>query len=188
MVIGLDVSSSVIGVSIFNEDKSLYKLFYVDLHKKENLYEKKNTFKKHIEPYKGLITECFIEEPLLNTGISRSRKTTVTLIQFNGMISDCIYNELAVIPVHISVYNVRKIFFPEYVSYKKVKGETKSTLSLPLGVNKKELVWRKVTSMEPNFQWIYNKKGKLCTENFDMSDAYAVGYAGFTLDKTNLDE
>jgi hypothetical protein len=39
-------------------------------------------------------------------------------------------------------------------------------------VDKKMVVWEKVAEMEPQITWLYNKKGILKKENFDMSDSY----------------
>ena len=41
----------------------------------------------------------------------------------------------------------------------------------PYDVDKKEVIWKKVFDLEPQIIWLYDKKGVLLKENFDMSDA-----------------
>jgi len=35
------------------------------------------------------------------------------------------------------------------------------------------VVWEKVADLEPQITWLYDNKGKLKKENFDMTDAYS---------------
>lgn len=62
------------------------------------------------------ITECVIEAPLLS---SNNNETVATLLQFNGMISLAVYNELGIVPQYISSYDARKYSFPELMGIRK---------------------------------------------------------------------
>jgi hypothetical protein len=75
-------------------------------------------------------------------------------------------------------HEARKKFFPEFVTEKKVKGEIQRVLSFPKDVDKKEIVWNKVATLEPFVDWVRDTKGKLKVENFDMADSYVVACAG----------
>jgi hypothetical protein len=44
----------------------------------------------------------------------------------------------------------------------------------PKDIDKKRVVWEKVSKREPKISWLLDKKGQLKKENFDMSDAYTV--------------
>lgn len=185
MYLGLDISTKTIGVAVFDETKALFKLNHLSLkdtskNSNENVFLKKRQFEKFLlDNILSLeIEHCFIEEPLFNTGIARSRQTNNLLIGFNMLTSDCVYNTLKIIPKHISVYDARKSFFPEYVRQNIVKGEMKEVFSFPKNLDKKEEVWKKVSSLEPQVKWYYSKTGMLKKENFDMADAYVVGIAG----------
>ena len=47
--------------------------------------------------------------------------------------------------------------------------------------DKKLYIWNKVSKLEPQINWFYKTNGNLKDTNFDMSDSYAVGYAGLKL-------
>ena len=64
---------------------------------------------------------------------------------------------------------------------KKIKNKLVETLSFPPEYQKKKklYIWEKVCKLEPEIEWFYKKNGNepkdIC---FDMSDSYAVGFAG----------
>jgi len=82
----------------------------------------------------------------------------------------------------ISVHESRKLFCPELVHSVKRKGKMKEVLSFPTEYQKEKklYIWEKVCKLEPQIEWFY-KRGTtddprdMC---FDMSDSYAVGFAG----------
>ena len=84
-------------------------------------------------------------------------------------------------PMKISVYESRKLFCDELVKVSYVKGEKKETLSFPpeYRKEKKLYIWKKVCNLEPQIEWFYKRNSDnpkpMC---FDMSDSYAVGFAG----------
>jgi len=41
-------------------------------------------------------------------------------------------------------------------------------------IDKKMVIWEKVSDREPQIIWLYDKNMKLKKENFDMTDSYAV--------------
>ena len=94
---------------------------------------------------------------------------------------DTYYTIFDIYPKKISVYESRKLFCSELVKVSKVKGELKETLSFPpeFRDEKKLYIWKKVCNLEPQIEWFYKKDSKepkdMC---FDMSDSYAVGFAG----------
>jgi len=49
-------------------------------------------------------------------------------------------------------------------------------------LDKKLVVWEKVADLEPQISWLYDKKGKLRKENFDMTDAYTCVRAAMKRD------
>jgi hypothetical protein len=52
--------------------------------------------------------------------------------------------------------------------------KSKSVLfgAYPFDIDKKMVIWEKVSELEPQIVWFYDKNHKLKKENFDMSDAY----------------
>ena len=201
--LSLDISTKCIGVCLFEDDGTEYGKILELTHinpkvprrtkEAEKLYLKKRIFNDFIQKYKEIgISKVIIEEPLLS---STNIFTVSTLLRFNGMVSDCIYNELGIVPEYISSYDARKYSFPDLMairkygkdekqySYEKIKKEiteTKLVLfgSYPWTIDKKEVMQQKVAEIFPNIEWLYNKKGELKKENFDACDSY-VAVLGF---------
>jgi len=196
-ILGLDVSTKTIGISLFNELGELLLIKHISpkikplpSEKIQELFEKCNLFETFIKDnfLKFNITEVVIEEPLLR---SNNIYTVGTLLKFNGMVSKAIYNIFGVVPSFISSYDARAYAFPELMAKRLVnkKGEhviekkipqIKPTLfgAYPHDVDKKIVIYDKVKTMYPEIEWIYDKKGKLKIENYDMSDSVTcvLGY------------
>lgn len=182
--VGLDISTKCCGISIFNQDKKLVLLTHVNPKVEEKLYsndeyilyEKKKVVVEYLDKKFSdyNVKKIFIESPLM---ASNNQFTVVKLAKFNALISNYLY-EKGYQVLHISEHEARKNFFPEFVNEKKVKGEIQRVLSFPKDVDKKEIVWNKVATLEPKVEWVRDIKGKLKVENFDMADSYVVACAG----------
>jgi len=203
IILGCDVSTQTIGITLLLDDGSDYGKIIELTHISpkisskikgiEQLFLKKKIFEEFISKFKGIgIDNAVIEEPLLR---SNNINTCGTLLRFNGMISDCIYNVLGVVPEYISSYDARKYSFPELMAirkygkngkqyeYKKIMNEISNNKLVLFGsysweVDKKTIMQDKVAKLFPNIEWIYDKKGELKKENFDASDSYiaCLGY------------
>lgn len=204
IILGLDVSTTTIGCVILLDDGSdcgkILELTHVapkipkNVKGVESLFIKKQIFNdEFLTKWKDFgITKVVIEEPLLS---SNNVDTVATLLRFNGMISDCIYNALGIVPEYISSYAARKYSFPELMSVRKYdKDGTKYGIDKILqniddghlvlfgaynwDVDKKEIIQGKVSSIFPDINWLYDSHGELKKENFDACDAYVatLGY------------
>lgn len=195
----LDVSTSCIGITILVEDGSEYGKIAEMTHISpktpnkikgiESLFLKKRQFYDFIRTFsKYSIDRVVIEEPLI---LSNNQYTVATLLRFNGMISDCIYNELNIVPTYISSYDARQYSFPELMAVRKYgKDETmykpekilkninnnKFVLfgSYPWTIDKKSILHEKVSALFPDIKWMYDKNGELTKENFDATDSYVA--------------
>lgn len=179
-VLALDISTSTIGVTILDTQGKLIEIAYCPLKFPKDIedptMDKADYFKEFIGNYKNLpIERIYIEEPLDRS----SNAFTVTILaKFNGIISRIVYDMFNVKPRYISVYNWRKLFFPEFVHQK----GSKTILSFPKDADKKQLVWEKVNFIEPHIKWEYSKFYKLKKENYDMADSYGVARAGLVIE------
>lgn len=203
IAMGLDISTACIGVCILIDDGSDYgkiaELTHINpkvpskIKGIEQLFLKKKIFEEFILKYKDFgIDEVIIEEPLLR---SNNVNTVSTLLRFNGMVSDCVYNVLGIVPVYISSYNAREYSFPELMSIRKYGKDEKQYPSkkilkeiedcklvlfggYPWTIDKKTVIQGKVSDLFPSIEWLYDKKGELKKENFDACDAYVavLGY------------
>ncbi len=175
-ILGLDISTKTVGFCLFDINKSkLLELTHFSPKVKpkpednlEELIKKANAFGKLIENYRDVgITKIIIEEPLLG---SNNVYTVSTLLRYNTMILKICYDTLGVLPTFITTYNARKFAFPHLVGENE-KGRKVLFGGYPKDIDKKQIIWDNVNSLFPEIEWLYNKKGQLRKENFDMSDA-----------------
>ena len=182
-VLGLDISTKTIGWALFDLKKGdLLELTHVSPiikskpeDKIEELMLKVDAFEEKLNQYVDLgITKVIIEEPLLN---SNNIWTVGTLLRYNSMISRSIYNILGIIPKYISTYNSRKYAWPDLVN-ENDKGKRVLFGGLPKNIDKKEIIWKKVSDAEPQIVWLYTRNNTLKKECFDQADAYTcvLGY------------
>lgn len=177
-LLGLDVSTKTIGIALFNNRGQLLELTHISPKAKptpesktEELIKKADLFSDFISKYAKMnIQHVLIEEPLLR---SNNVNTVGTLLRFNGMVTKICYDKLGVTPEYISTYEARKNAFPELMQ----PGATSKIVlfgAYPKEIDKKRVIWEKVSKREPQISWLLDKNGQLKKENFDMSDAYTV--------------
>ena len=188
----LDISTTNIGSALWNANGKLIELKHLELKTDKNVgvedrdIHKAEIFKKYVLEYKerilnelnGEIIHIIVEEPL---GGSNNQNTVSLLFGFNGICRYILYTIFNIYPKKISVYDSRKLFCNELVRISFKKGERIETLSFPPEYikEKKLYIWKKVCKLEPQIEWFYkkgtNEPKDMC---FDMSDSYAVGFAG----------
>lgn len=196
-LLSLDVSTKTIGIGLFDLDtEKLTLLKHVSPvvkpqpeNKIEELFLKVNIFEtEFLKKYTEIgIKKVIIEEPLLQ---SNNVYTIATLLKFNGILSRGVYDALGVVPEFISSYDARKYAFPQLMAKRTHKKDGTELTSKEIAKNKevlfggyhfdidkKQVLWDLVSDLEPKIEWLYDKKGKIKKESFDMSDAYVCGRA-----------
>jgi len=202
-LLSLDVSTSTIGIALFEIETGELKLLHhvspkvkpLPESKMEELFKKVEIFEKEfLFKYANFgIKKVVIEEPLLQ---SNNVYTIAALLRFNGMISKSVYDTIGVVPDFISSYDARKYAFPELMAIRRFKkdgtplNEKQIAKNEPVlfgayefDVDKKMIIFEKVCDLEPQIKWILDKNNKLKKENFDMSDAYTCALAWFNQNK-----
>lgn len=195
MILGLDVSTKTIGISMFEDNGDTGELSLLhhvtpkpkdpkpetqieELNRKCKIFEEEFLDKK----LDFNIDKVIIEEPLLS---SNNIYTAGILLKFNGMVSKSVYDALGISPDFISSYDARKYAFPDLMAKRTHKKDgtplsekeyekKKPVLfgAYPFNVDKKEVIQEKVSTLQPDINWIYTDKGKFKKENYDMADAY----------------
>ena len=201
IILGIDISTTCLGISLVGYDGDRTKLLYISHIKPkvntrkikgtEALFAKSRLFREQFTALcdelniRNSITDIVIEEPLSS---SQNVGTVNTLLKFNGMISESVYELTGVVPKYISSYDARKFAFPDLMAIRKFnkKGEEYTSKkikkaiknnelvlfgSYPFDCAKKMILWNKISGMYENIQWLYDKNGELKTENFDASDS-----------------
>ena len=188
----LDISTTNIGSALWDSIGNLIELKHLELKLAKDIpvedrdIHKAEIFRKYALDFKdrvlnelnGDVIHIIVEEPL---GGSNNPSTASLLFGFNGICRYILFMIFDIYPIKISVYDSRKIFCSELVKTSYKKGEKVETLSFPPEYikEKKLYIWKKVCKLEPQIEWFY-KKGTTEPKDmcFDMSDSYAVGFAG----------
>lgn len=204
IILGLDISTSCIGVSIVEDDGSDNPPKIIAItHKSPKISNKikgiealclkkmafDEGFLQNIHEYTDKkITDVIIEEPLLS---SNNINTVATLLRYNGMIADAVYNTLGIVPNFISSYDARTYSFPELIAIRKynkkgneyplkhIKDAIKKENivlfgSYPFDIDKKNVMMNMVNEIytgKDTIPWEYDKKGELKKQNYDACDA-----------------
>jgi hypothetical protein len=179
--VSFDISTSCIGVSIFNENFELTSVKALKMTTNKDCQDdpeitKGDGFKKFVEELKIYeIIDIFVEEPLVK---SNNVYTVNKLLKFNGICSYILRDVLGIIPKFMSVDEVRRIFCPEMTEYDAKKN--KFTLKFKSRkVDPKTYIFEKIAKDYENISWLINKNGKLKTENFDITDSIALAKSSF---------
>tara|TARA_A100001201_G_C4088877_1_gene201417 strand:- start:790 stop:1296 length:507 start_codon:yes stop_codon:yes gene_type:complete len=165
MVLGLDISTSVIGYALFKEDGKLHKMGHVELTKFKDLNSKAEQFKRHILAVVGSnisALETIIEAPLLTFSKFSNANTLAKLQAFNGIITYVMFTLSGKNPEHIAAARARKL----------VCGKLDRK-------NIKESVFTFVRACEPSIEWPTTRTGNYRKQCMDMADAYVVGRSYF---------
>ena len=221
VILGLDISTHCIGISIVEDkgDNSVPEIIAIT-HKQPRIPKKikgiealclrkfgfNEGFLKNISEYTDKkITDVIIEEPLVS---SNNINTVATLLRFNGMIADAVYNTLGLIPNFISSYDARTFSFPELVSLRKYNKQGKEYEishikesikkdsvvlfgSYPFDVDKKSIMMNMMNDLycgDNSIPWEYDSHGELKKENYDACDALVCALAYVNINRYGIEK
>ena len=181
--IGLDISTSIVGMSLFL-NKKLVKLMHVDLTKTKCMFDKASKFEeefiqkicKDISDNMLNIGNIYIEDTLqsFSRGLSSAR-TLMQLSRFNGIVSNIAFRITRIKPVFINVNTARKSLGIKIDknSVKDKKEQVMDWVDADLG----GYDWpTKIISRGPNKGHV--KYEKFC---YDIADAYVICKAGIII-------
>jgi len=179
--LSFDISTSCIGVSIFNEDKELMnvkalKMKIIEKTTEDTEILKGDAFKSFVKELDIFeIIDIFVEEPLVK---SNNVYTVNKLLKFNGICSYILRDVLGIIPKFMSVDEVRRLFCPEMAEFDAKKNSYVLKFK-SRKIDPKEYIFNKVAKEYDQINWIYNRNKKLKTENFDVTDSIALAKSCF---------
>ena len=182
MIIGLDISTAVVGITILTQqgnfvDSSAVALPKADLSERALFLQ--DRLKEIIGDYE--ITQIWIEEPFQRFAKGGSTAATmIRLATFNGMCQFMIYQMTGVLPGLINPNAARKT-----VGIKIQREKT-------CGISTKEQVLGWAKTRIPHFKWPKKtlksgpRRGQTinCPSCYDIADSYVVANAGFVKSKT----
>jgi hypothetical protein len=173
MIYGWDVSTSIVGGSVFDDGGKYQNSFHIDLRKIDGLNEKADALADHLDAmdHQGRLDTLsgqthFLEERL--GGFAAGRTSAQVLMKLGA------FNALASYLIHSHDGRVLYIHPSTWKSLLKRDG-----LFIPKGGDKKALTLSFVQSREPGFPKDLNRNDKPQPWMYDMADAYCIGRAGY---------
>ena len=166
-ILGLDISTSITGMTIIEDGKIVQSCFWDTRNKKRfpTIYHKANFIKQELQKIKDKkkITDIFIEQSLhsFRSGFS-SAQTLSTLSRFNGVVSWFCYELFQIEPEMIAATSARK----------------RAGVGIRRGDNAKEKVLQFIIDKFPDIKIQYTKHGNPKPGTLDMCDSIVVALAG----------
>ena len=166
-VLGLDISTSITGVTVIESGKVIESSFWDTRNKKyfPTIYHKASFIKGKIQDFKDRheITDIYIEQSLhsFRSGFS-SAQTLSTLSRFNGIVSWMCYEIFNIQPEMIAATSARK----------------QAGVGIKRGDNAKEKVLEFVIDNCPDIEIQYTKHGNPKPGTLDMCDSIIIALAG----------
>lgn len=181
MFYGWDISTSIVGASVFDGCGTYVTSSYCDLRKVDSLNEKADAceqFLRRVLTYdvSGSSDVHFIEDRLMSFSLgATSKNTLMKLASFNAIVSFLIhrnaFNGSTIVMLHPS----------------KVKATMRKLgLIINKGDDKKQMTLEFVMSRERDFKPSYNRNGKPNPWCYDMADSFITALAGIVLERAAL--
>jgi len=173
IILGLDISSSITGFALVNDETSELLLYdHIDLRKKKCVFDKAEFVKEYLTNIKSSvnITNIYIEQPFtfFNSGGS-SAKTMAILQKFNGIVSWLCWDLFKIKPIYIGATQARNTY----------------GIKVPRGKKAKLVVLEHVLKTEKTFSIEYTRHNNPKAESYDRADAIVIAKAGAILEKQN---
>jgi Holliday junction resolvasome RuvABC endonuclease subunit len=176
VILGLDVSTSRVGISIIDYDKRLLKCEFIKLNSKDELEDRclvLESYINNIDCYNSInnkgfcINEVFIESPfIMFSGGKTTAMTMAKLQRFNGMVCYMVRKTLGITPVSIAANKARGL-----IGLKVKRGED----------TKKKVIGWVQTEYPKDFIVEYTRHGNPKPGTDDMADSVVIARAGLLI-------
>jgi Holliday junction resolvasome RuvABC endonuclease subunit len=113
MILGLDISTTLVGLAVIDNDGKLVKSEGFDISKVTNTFEKAETIGAELYGIRSEydITDVFVETALKKFLPGRSRADTIIkLAKFNGIVSWLCFECYEIEPTYINVNTARSLY------------------------------------------------------------------------------
>jgi hypothetical protein len=161
MILGLDISTSITGVTVINNEGEILLCEAIDTRNKNHfptLFHKAQKVEDYLLDieYKYDIKHIYIEKSLqtFRSGFSSS---------FNGIVSWICWGIWSVQPEYLSATSARK----------------SCGIKVPRGAKAKKVVIEHLVANEPDFSIEYTKHGNPKPHEFDRADSLVIAKAGY---------
>lgn len=166
MILGLDISTTTIGISIIKENEELVFCDALRLNNKLSLTDRCLQLEQYLNNLNYKYTNVFIEAPFMMFGGGRTTANTMSKLQrFNGMCS----------------YMVRKITDIEPLLIPANKARKTVGITVKRGTCTKTKVIDFVQTKYPSFQVFYTIHGNPKPGTDDKADSVVIALAGLKI-------
>ena len=169
MILGLDISTSVIGIAVLDEDKNLVSYDAIKFKPDVSLEERADFLSKEIQTLNTTwrIKHVFVEQPFIAFSGGKTTAVTMSKLQrFNGMCCYGLYCIYRNSPTLIQANKARGL-----VGIKVRRGEKAKPVVL---------AWVK-ENYKGSFSYEMTRHGNPKPTTYDMADAIVVARAGIEL-------
>ena len=166
MILGLDISTSITGYTILDDEGEIIVCNHIDLRKEKNFFKKVCIINSQLlaiaEEYQ--IEQVYIEQSLqsFRSGFS-SAQTLSLLSKINGIVSWLCYNMFYGEPKYLAATSARKL----------------CGIKIPKGQKAKKVSLQFVVDNVPGFEVEYTRHGNPKAGYADRSDSYVIAKAGW---------
>lgn len=170
VILGLDVSTSKIGIAVMDYDKKIVSSDVIKYKPETPLEEKAKLLENKLAKLSKFyaITDIFVEEPFVAFGGGKTTAQTMAKLQrFNGMCCYTIYNLFEFCPAMVNVRNARN----------------KLGIKIPRGLKQNEtkrIIIEYVQQNHPEFTFTTTAHGNPVPGTDDKADAVVIALYGLT--------
>jgi len=166
MILGLDISTSITGYTILDNEGNIVVCDHIDLRKEKNFFLKAAQIEGALKTLRSqyFIEKVYIEQSLqsFRSGFS-SAQTLSLLSKINGIVSWICYNIFGSDPQYLGATSARKL----------------CGIKVPRGQKAKAVSMQFVVDNVPGFNVQYTKHGNPRPGYTDRSDSYVIARAGW---------
>jgi len=165
MILGLDVSTSIVGFCILDKSANIIYCDHIDMRKEKNFFKKAALIEERLyhlnKNYE--IEEVYIEQSLqsFRTGFS-SAQTLSLLSKINGIVSWQCFKILGKEPEYLAAVSARKLV----------------GIKVPKGMKAKKVVIQFLVDNVPGFEVEYTRYNNPKAGWYDRADSYVIAKAG----------
>jgi len=175
MIAAFDISTSITGVTVLDDEGKIVLCEAVDTRNKNHfptIFHKAQKMKDKLLDLKAEydIKSIYIEKNLqsFRSGFS-SAKTLSTLSSFNGIVSWLCYEIFDIEPQYLAATSARKL----------------CGIKIPRGEKAKPVVLKFLLDNEPSFVIDYTRNGTPKPESYDRADSLVIAKAGAVCEAKN---
>ena len=167
MILGLDISTSITGLTILDpKTGDILYCEHIDMRKEKNFFLKCSAVEGRLAAIRNeyFIERIYIEQSLqsFRSGFS-SAQTLSLLSKINGIVSWICYNLFGIEPEYIAATSARKL----------------CGIKVPKGQKAKDVALQFVLDNVPSFDIEYTRYGNPKAGYADRSDSYVIAKAGW---------